>query len=638
MSDQVTTSSQSTQPPIERFEMRTNFQGLIQLLARNLYSEPDVFVRELIQNAHDSIRRRQHEDAGHLGRIDIEIRPQESTILFRDNGIGMDRDDIREFLSVIGSTGTGTARARLEESDPGAAFQLVGQFGIGMLSAFVVADHVTVCTRKLGSADAFRWENDGGAECRLRAYDRDEVGSEIAIAVGREHRYVLHAEVLRGAIIRYCDFLPIPIYVDGHGPVNTVQAPWDGPGWATDEAREATYRQFLSRRYPDVPLDVIPVEIEEPVRARGALYISDRRMPGLNTAGVVDLFVRRMFVRAADPDVLPEWAKFIRGVIECPDLQPTAARDNVQRNDWAYLALRDRIAGLIVDRLTYLAQHRPERFREINRWHHYHLKGMALFHDDFREKVAGLLLYETNRGLKPLASLFESDAFEPGPVYYFAHDEAASQFYGLARARGWLVVNTGHLFDEELLVRYARSIGAVDRLVRLDTDAGSALFGQPTFHVRAACDRFAVAMTAALEEVGLSHVSVHVDRFEPSSLPAVVLLSSESEAQLELETLVQQPWFSESLRGVTEEVMRQRSTRLLHLHLNQANPLVESLISRSASKIPRSALVGLFLGAALTARNLLTAGTVDALHGELMALVGCAAGLGSPEGEDGAVS
>src|SRR5262245_37850248 len=134
--------------------METNFEGLIQLLAKSLYPEPDVFVRELIQNAHDSIVRRAQIERDFAGRIDIDYDELSHIITFRDNGIGMDKGDIKEFLAVIGSTGTGTARRELTEKGREAAYQLIGQFGIGMLSAFVVAEKVVVRTRKLGEAGA----------------------------------------------------------------------------------------------------------------------------------------------------------------------------------------------------------------------------------------------------------------------------------------------------------------------------------------------------------------------------------------------------------------------------------------------------------------------------------------------------
>jgi HSP90 family molecular chaperone len=406
----------TVQEPSERFDMRANFEGLIQLLARNLYPEPDVFVRELIQNAHDGIRLRQELEPVHAGRIDVELRPGDREIVFRDDGLGMDRDDIKQFLSVIGSTGTGTARARLEEANHATAVSLIGQFGIGMLSAFVVAERVTVRTRKRGSAESFVWQNEGRTECRLSRGPEMDVGTEIVVSVARAHAYMLQSTRIREAIVRYCDFLPLPVHLNGRGPVNLVHAPWDRNGWPSEDVRDTAYRDFVSHRYPDVPLEVIPVEIEEPVHARGALYITDRRIPDMDTAGVVDIFVRRMFVRGGDAELLPPWAKFVRGLIECPDLQPTAARDNVRRDGWAYEALRQRLAELIVERLGYLAAHRPDRFREINRWHHYHLKGMALFHEDFFAQVAALLLFDTNRGLLSLGELSRTEAARPGKV------------------------------------------------------------------------------------------------------------------------------------------------------------------------------------------------------------------------------
>jgi hypothetical protein len=639
--------------PAEFFEMKANFEGLIQLLARNLYPDPDVFVRELIQNGHDSIRRRQEHEAAHVGRIDVHVRPKESTIVFRDDGIGMDREDIIEFLSVIGSTGTGTARRALEDVDSERAFELIGQFGIGMLSAFVVAERVTVRTRKLGSDEAFEWENQGRTECRLSPAHRDEPGTDIVVSVGREHAYILGGSHIRDAIVRYCDFLPVRVFLDDEGPVNAVHAPWDHPGRQTVEQRDSTYRSFLMRRYRDVPLEVIPVEIEEPVRARGALYISDRRLPDLNTAGVVDLFVRRMFVRGSDAELLPEWAKFIRGIIECPDLQPTAARDNVRRSGWAYTALRQRLSELIVSRLAFLATDRPERFKQINRWHHYHLKGMAVFHQDFFEQVGGLLLFDTNRGLMSLAGVFgdveavdEATEEEPwrasvpqwqgsdgdasrsprsGPVLYFTQSRAATQFYRLADARGWTVVNAGRAFERELLVRYASSHGAAHRLVPLDAAHGQALFAPPSTAARDRIRELERDIEAALRSDGLDNVAVHVCRFAPASLPAIVLLSPDSEAELTLEDLVRQPWFAESLGDVTREVLSQRERRPLHLRLNEENDLVRRLLDAGPSLDGSEDVYwGLFLSAALNAQDLLTETTTTTLHRQLLRLLGSA--------------
>ncbi len=148
-------------------------------------------------------------------------------------------------------------------------------------------------------------------------------------------------------------------------------------------------REFLDKRFPDSPLLVIPVNITHPA-ALGALYVSDRHVPGINTPGLLDIFQERMCIRINDSELLPEWAKFVRGVIDSPALTPTAARDNVQK-DGAYHELRRCLGRLIVDALVDLAKTDRARFDRLSHWHHYHLKGMALHHDDFFDAVADWL-------------------------------------------------------------------------------------------------------------------------------------------------------------------------------------------------------------------------------------------------------
>src|SRR5207244_4451489 len=148
--------SQDTRRSATVPQMEFDFDGLIELLAHHLYSEKNVFLREMIQNAHDAIQRREAADPNFKGRIDIDARPEDLQITFRDNGIGMDRSDLEQYLSTIGRSLT-----RLER---GVVEGLIGQFGIGFLSAFVVARRVEVRTRKLGDSKGWLWENEGSKE------------------------------------------------------------------------------------------------------------------------------------------------------------------------------------------------------------------------------------------------------------------------------------------------------------------------------------------------------------------------------------------------------------------------------------------------------------------------------------------
>lgn len=614
--------------PLERFKMQTNFAGLIQLLAKHLYSEPDVFVRELIQNAHDGIQRRRDEETNLAGRIDIEADRMSRTIVFRDNGIGMDRSDIKEFLAVIGSTGTGTARKKLVEKGLSPAYETIGQFGIGMLSAFVVAEKVIVRTRKLGEAEAFAWHNAGSTDCELYADTKEIVGSEITVFVRPDFEFMLEEGRLQEAIIKYCDFIPFPISLNGQSPINTMDAPWHREHWASQAEKESTYRIAVIRRFPqDLLLDIIPIEIDKPYRARGVLYITDRSVADINTAGVIDIFVRRMFIRAADNDFLPYWAKFIGGIIDSPDLQPNAARDNIQRKEPAAEFLQKRLGELIVERLSYLAKHDPKKFEKINVWHHYHLKGMALYYADFFKQVIDLLLFETNTGRMSLKEYLTKNAPKPEkgnlvPIYYVAHFGATTQFYSLAQAHGWVVINAGYQFDEAVLQKYAERNRHTAYLERLDATDNPELF-KPLNDIES--ERFRqleLDMEGHLRRITPNNVTVRLRHFMPVELPAVLIVTPSTQAEEKLYDLVTQRWFMDGMEDVVKDVLEQNIRRPLYLSLNVANSLIQALNDANRRhEAVREVMSGVFYGAMLNSLNLLNQRNAETMHSYLAGLL-----------------
>jgi molecular chaperone HtpG len=610
--------------------METNFEGLIKLLAEHLYSEPDVFVRELVQNASDSIVRRRRAEPDLAGRIEIVTDPSTRTLVFRDNGLGMDRRDIREFLSVIGSSGTGATRRELAGGG-GAALELIGQFGIGMLSAFVVAERVVVRTRKLGESQGFAWHNSGSVDCELFADPKEDVGTEIVISVSPDYEFLLEESRLRETVVRYCEFIQFPVSVDGRGPVNAVEAPWHRAGWPSDEAREAAYADFLNRRYPDLILDVIPVEVSGEYEARGALFISDRGLPDINTAGTVDIYVRRMLIRAGDDALLPPWAKFVRGVIDTPDLCPTAARDQVQRTHPSFAYIQQRLGDCVVERLNYLAEFEPAKFERINRWHHYHLKGMAFHHEEFFERVGELLLFETNRGMMSLARYVAEAAARSTdgretPVYYFAYRGAATQFYRLAEARGLVVINAGYSFEEDLLRKYAARYAGKVRLERLDATDDPELFGRLSESEQEQFRQLELDVEGHLLRSGATEVRVQVRRFEPADLPAVIIETPESEAERKLESRLTALALTDAFDDIAREALEQGRRRPRRLSLNAENLLVRRLAAEDRrNPLVREVMLGVYHSALLYSHNLLTPSNAEAVHSHLVRL--CAMSL-----------
>lgn len=609
----------------ETFNMELNFEGLIQLLARHLYASPDVFIRELVQNAHDSIVRRVDAEPELSGRIEIVCRADTSELIFRDNGIGMDRADIVRFLSVIGSTGTGQARDELSER----AYELIGQFGIGMLSAFVVANRVVVRTRKAGNP-AFAWHNSGSTRCDLYPDDRETVGTEVVLHIAPEYDYLLNPTKIREIVVAHCDFIQFPISVDGRGPVNAVTPPWHRDAWAAEEEKISAYRSYLERRYPrETIFAVIPVEIDGPCRARGALYISDQRVPDSNAFGVVDIFVRRMFVRSKDTDLLPTWAKFVRGLIDSPDLVPTAARDNVQRGDDAvYKTLQERLGKLIINYLTALAQEPKLRhvFEKISLWHHYHLKGMALDHDEFFDEIAEFLLFETNHGSMTLGEYLGKNPQRPedggrAPLYYFGYAGAAAQFYRLANANNRCVINAGMDLDDEVLYKYAQRKPMKVVAHRLDTNDDPDVFQQLTADEEQVFRQLEIDMEGVLRRSGVTNVAVRMRRFAPAELPALIILTEETESDLKLRDIVDTTILQPELEEVARQALDHTRHRPIYLQLNVLNPLVGKLAGMNSSEpTTRDLMYAMYTSAVLYSRNLLTHQNAEGIHRQFVRL------------------
>lgn len=592
-------------------KMKTSFTGLVKLLAKSLYPEADVFIRELIQNAHDSIALRRVTDPNLAGRIQIFTDPSRRTLSFEDNGRGMDKDDIENLLSTIGRSGTGEATAALKNQQK--MVETIGQFGIGLLSAFVVAERIDVYTRKVGDTHGWHWSNEGGEDYQLEASDeRNQPGAKVVVTLQADRTSHLDEETIKKTIKKYADFLPFAIDVNGNGPVNTINAPWHKSRalWSSEQDYLKALQEFVNKRYPDYPLLVIPVDFQAP-RAQGVLYISDRHAPGINTTGVVDIYQERMSIRAADQDLLPEWAKFVRGVIDSPDLHPTAARDNLLK-DGNYHHLREALGRQIIEALIQLSRADDRKFLRLCEWHHYHLKGMALHYDEFYKAVIDHLPFETNKGPMTLAQVVLKQA--PGaagqkvPLYYFSYGLDSNQFNELCNARGLIAINTGRHFDEELVRQYAEQHEKTLELRQLDSFDSPDLYTHLTGEEAQGFYPLEAAIRRALERVGIPRVNPVTRRFLPASMSGVILNTQKLEGRERMEALLNQPMLVEGLGEMVHQMQAELRNQPLDLFLNADNPLVQRLATRSEldSVDYQPILIGLYNNAILYSQHRMT--------------------------------
>lgn len=470
-----------------------DFKGIINLLAKNLYSEKKVFIRELVQNAHDAIRRRQDCEKGSGGRIDIYCHPEIDQIIFQDSGIGMNQSDLENYLASVGASGT-----RDSQIDG-----LIGQFGIGFLSAFIVAKKVAVRTRKWGEANGWLWCNEGDQSYTLVPCDVAEVGTTVEITLEEiGDRGLIRDEFVKDVIRQYCDLLLVPIHVgSSEGPINTMRMPWERDGIIGKE-RALDCHAYLEKTMRDSVLETIPLDLrQDGLQAHGVLYISAARMVMIEAPRTVRVFLKRMFLCENAIDLLPKWASFVNGVIDTPSLIPTAARDNFQRDE-LFGRLRDALGQVIIRHLEALKSSDPDRLSKILAYHDLSIKAACDYYTDFFDKFAHLLEWRVNSGDKtargfsgelpyrrlPLPEILAllpaktSDGDAPKRLSAFSTHSSANQYFDMANANAALVVDASWPWDAKILTKLAGKPGSGFEVLFIDREEDPVIFRELSEH------------------------------------------------------------------------------------------------------------------------------------------------------------
>jgi len=612
----MTTSNDETVAP--QHAMQIELEGLIKLLAQNLYANPDVFLREMIQNSHDAIKKRMH-----LGRISglptpapeirISCDPARRTLSVSDNGAGLSLREIHDYLATIGRSGTDEFRRGVESRNRTATVNLIGQFGIGLLSAFIVATKVEVVTKSQDD-EAYRWLSNGSKYYSIDASQRTDVGTTTILHLGLEHSRYVDYELLRGIVRTYANVIGLPVFLGNETtPCNDVDAPWHKAFSTESERHEASYVFWEQRFRAETSLDVWPVDLrfdysddqQEPRQGvlRGVLGITDRHIPGINSRGTVDVFISRMFIASGHSDILPSWARFIQGVIECNELSPNAARDDVVIND-CFTQARMTLGRHILAHLVALFNNDRHRFTDIMRWHSYHVLAMCAQpeHDDFFRQVADIVPLASDQGFITIPQYQERAAKDGAgkTVYYISEAGTTSQYYLLCKARGISVFDATQIFAETFLQRYAATWPDRVTLKRVDVSGSDVIFERVSESVHGNFE----SMAAELRRI--PGVTPRVSRFKPTNVPVLLTESRDSESRRELENIAQNVTLPTSIRETVSRHLSESRGELI-LHLNADNPTVQKLAARRdlGDAIGRAALTSLYNNAVmLHSRNI----------------------------------
>lgn len=567
----------------EQGTLTINLPNLIRTLGEYLYSDPNVALREILQNAHDTCVVA-HTELPRDFRPEIHVRadPFDRILEVTDNGAGLTEAEVKKFLTVIGNSRTDEVRKHLEElGRTEIADRLIGRFGIGLLSAFIVAQRVEFQTRsRKSSSQVIQWECDGGSEYQISKLPDSAapLGTTVRLYVDPRYIGLLSSKELTRLIRRYADLLRVPIFLDPNPiPLNAMEAPWDRC------ANLVEYHDYLRQRYPnDNILDVIPINIDEDngaTKVKGALFVPKQQHFIVREHGDVTIYCHRYFVCDDNRTLLPPWARFVRGVVDTPSLREMASREAVLHDD-NFDRVQTALGSAILTFLNERHDHHPDLFAEIVNSHEVVIKAWAVANDDLFDHIKDIVLFDTDVGKLTLPEYFHRSKVgvkgtdEPRRIFYFSTPGGPGQHAVLFNAKGIRVIDASEFPNLSLLEKYAKRMESIE-LHRLDLDARGFIFESIPHK-----DRKWRELESIYSDL---HVDAEVVLFVPDEIPGVLLNELFEEAELpELQNLVSDPAISSTIKALLQQALnraeeRERNKEKRTLYLNARNTIIQNL-------------------------------------------------------------
>ncbi len=427
-----------------KHEFQAEIRQVLDIVINSLYTDKEIFIRELISNGSDALEKLRYkqaagedvQDADLELAINVDLDEEAKTITISDSGIGMTSDELVENLGTIAHSGSKAFIRQLSEQQENseATANLIGQFGVGFYSSFMVAEKVTVETRSWRKdAKACRWTSDGSGSYEIEEIDDVPRGTKITVHLKEDHKNFASKFEVEGIIRRYSNFVSFPIQLDGERQ-NTVQAIWARNKSEIKDEEYKEFYEFIGHDSGD-PMFRLHFSADAPLAIKSLLFVPSRNMemPGMpKQEPGVGLYCRKVLIDSAPKKLLPEWMRFVKGVVDSEDLPLNISRESMQ--DSALVAkLGNVITKRFIKLLTEKADKDPEAYETFwNEFARYVKEGVV---SDFgrKDELGKLLRFESSHTEKEkytsLKEYVERISNEEQKEIYFvvAHSREAAE-------------------------------------------------------------------------------------------------------------------------------------------------------------------------------------------------------------------
>ena len=466
--------------------------NIFPVIKRWLYSEKDIFLREIVSNATDAVTKlKRLQSLGKISladekyRVDVVLDADEKTITVSDNGIGMSEEELTRYICQIALSG---ALEFIEkyEGESNSADGIIGHFGLGFYSSFMISDKVEIYSKSYTDAPAVHWICDDNGEYEISACDKQEHGTSIIMHVSSEGEEYLNASKLKEMLDKYCSFMPVEIFFkdakdnaeskDEEKPINETTPLWLKPA---SECSADEYNEFYKKVFRDFkePLFSIHINADYPLNFKGILFFPKIANDYESLEGQVKLYYNQVFVSDNIKEVIPDYMIMLKGVLDCPELPLNVSRSYLQTNTYVS-KVSAHIVKKVADKLNSLYNTDRETFEKVWEDIKVFIEYACLRDKKFYDRVKDSLLVKLTNDTHLSVNEYLEKAKETNEnvVYYTTDKALQAQYIALFEAQNINVACFDHQLDTQFISMLEQYLDNV-KFVRVDADVASALKG-----------------------------------------------------------------------------------------------------------------------------------------------------------------
>ena len=586
--------------------IKISSENMMPIIKKWLYSDKDIFLREIVANGVDAVTKfkklaemgEAQAAEGEEYRINVFVDEKAKTLTVEDNGIGMTADEVEKYITQIAFSG---AEDFLEKYEKASGDGIIGHFGLGFYSAYMVSDDVEIYTKSYKDEPAVKWESDGNSTYTLTETDKASRGTKIVMHIAEGEEEFLKEYRIRELLRKYCSFMPYNIYLNPKGdepekkkgkkkdeekegekkeeakkdqPINNT-----APLYLKDpkECTEEEYKDFYRDTFMDYnePLFWIHLNMDYPFRLKGILYFPKVMKQQVQLEkGQVKLYCNQVFIADNIKEVIPEFLMLLNGVIDCPDIPLNVSRSFLQ-NDRQVQKISKHITKKVADKLTALFNNERERYNECWKDIATFIKFGCLKDDEFYDKVKDIVIFKNLGGeYKPLNDFLgeevsEEDAgkgVQPKAVYYVSDEAQQAQYIRMFKDAGLDAVVCDTYIDPHFISYIEYKNPKKCRFVRIDADIDGALKSGEEVKEEDHKELIELFKNNLVNK----DVAVKAEKFKSETLPAVINVEEFMRRMSEMN----------SFYGMSEADMMKNAT----LVLNLSNPIVAGILDQPEEK------------------------------------------------------